>query len=40
MMIEELGIIAEDGNPIWNALVTFIAFACFGLMPILPFIVG
>lgn len=40
MMIEELGIIVEEENPLWNALVTFIAFSCFGLMPILPYIVG
>jgi VIT1/CCC1 family predicted Fe2+/Mn2+ transporter len=40
MMLEELGIVTDDSNPMWNALVTFIAFVMFGFLPILPFVVG
>lgn len=39
-MIEELGLIPDDENPFWNALVTFLAFAAFGLIPIIPYIAG
>ena len=40
-MIEELGMLPEDDeNPVKNAIVTFISFAFFGLVPIIPFIVG
>ena len=40
MMVEELGLSPGDENPIKNALVTFFSFGLFGLIPILPFIVG
>ena len=40
MMVEELGLIESDENPIKNALVTFFAFVFFGVIPILPFIVA
>ena len=33
MMAEELGITNNDENPIMNALVTFLAFVLFGLVP-------
>lgn len=39
MMVEELGLLPTDENPIKNALVTFIAFLSFGLVPLIPFIV-
>ncbi len=39
MMIEELGLSSDEENPVTNSLVTFFAFAIFGLMPLLPFIV-
>lgn len=40
MMVEELGLIPDDENPIKNAIVTFLSFCFFGLIPILPYIVG
>lgn len=49
MMIEELGLMSVDENPIKDAIVTFFSFAIFGLMPckliilkikVLPFIIG
>lgn len=40
MMVEELGLIETDESPIKNAIVTFISFVCFGVIPILPFIVN
>ena len=40
MMLEELGIVTDDSNPMWNALVTFISFILFGFLPIISFVVG
>jgi len=40
MMVEELGLLPNEDNPIKNALVTFISFVAFGLMPILPFLIN
>jgi len=40
MMIEELGIIVSDDNPIKNGAITFASFVCTGLTPLLPYIVG
>jgi VIT1/CCC1 family predicted Fe2+/Mn2+ transporter len=48
MMIEELGLTADNGNPVKDAIVTFFAFILFGLVPcktfttklVLPFIVS
>lgn len=40
MMVEELGLLPVDENPVYNALVTFLAFALFGVVPIIPYIVG
>ena len=40
MMVEELGLIPDDENPLKNALVTFFSFAFFGLMPLIAFIYG
>jgi len=40
MMVEELGIVAEDENPMKNALVTFGSFTVVGFLPLLPFILG
>lgn len=40
MMTEELGLIETDESPVKNALVTFMAFILFGLIPLLPFIVA
>jgi len=40
MMVEELGLIFEDDDPWKNGVVTFLAFAIFGFVPILPYVVG
>ena len=40
MMVEELGLIETDESPVKNAVVTFFSFICFGVIPILPFIVA
>lgn len=40
MMIEELGLVDAEESPFKNAVVTFIAFEVFGIIPLLPFIVG
>lgn len=39
MMVEELGLLPIDEDPIKNAIVTFTAFVSFGLIPLLPFII-
>ena len=48
MMVEELGtnisiiilgiVTSSDESPIKNALVTFLAFVLFGVIPLMPFI--
>jgi VIT1/CCC1 family predicted Fe2+/Mn2+ transporter len=40
MMAEELGLLSSDENPVKNAIVTFISFVIFGIVPILPYIVS
>jgi VIT1/CCC1 family predicted Fe2+/Mn2+ transporter len=41
MMVEELGMLPEEEeDPVKNAIVTFVSFATFGLVPIFPFIIG
>ncbi|EGR31166.1 hypothetical protein IMG5_116370 [Ichthyophthirius multifiliis] len=40
MMVDELGILPNDENPIYNAIVTFVSFVIFGSVPLLPFIFG
>jgi len=40
MMIEELQLIAGDENPFTNSIVTFFAFALFGLTPLIPTIIA
>jgi len=40
MMVEELGLLPNEENPMKNAVVTFISFVAFGLMPILPFLIN
>jgi hypothetical protein len=37
MMIEELGLMSIDEHPIKDAIVTFISFGLFGLMPCITF---
>lgn len=38
MMVEELGILHNDEDPVKNALVTFFSFVFFGFMPVLPYV--
>lgn len=38
MMIEELGLLEGEESSIQNALVTFFSFACFGFIPIAPYV--
>ena len=33
MMVEELGLMSVDENPVKDALVTFVSFLFFGIMP-------
>ena len=37
MMLEELGLIEMDDSPGKNAVITFIAFVGFGILPLLPY---
>ncbi|MHA1713753.1 MAG: VIT1/CCC1 transporter family protein [Candidatus Ranarchaeia archaeon] len=38
MMVEELGIINENDSPVKNAVATFVAFACFGFIPLISYV--
>jgi len=40
MMVEELGIFCEEKSPILAALATFSSFLLFGLVPLLPYLIG
>src|SRR5688500_2115389 len=40
MMIEELGMLKEEHNPVYNALATFSAFVIAGSVPLLVYLVG
>lgn len=40
MMAEELGIIEDDGNPAKDGIVNFCSFVLFGIVPLIPYIVG
>ncbi|KAL4494966.1 hypothetical protein ABPG72_015666 [Tetrahymena utriculariae] len=39
MMVEELGLLPQEEDPVKNGIVTFISFALFGLIPLIPFII-
>ena len=39
-MLEELGLVVDNSNPMWNGLVTFISFIVFGFLPILPYVIS
>lgn len=39
-MLEELGLVVDDSNPMWNGLITFLSFALFGFVPIIPYVIG
>jgi VIT1/CCC1 family predicted Fe2+/Mn2+ transporter len=40
MMVEELGILENDENPMKNALITFFSFAMFGLVPLVAYLIS
>ena len=40
MMVEELGILHTDEDPVKNAVVTFFSFLIFGFMPVLPYVIA
>ncbi len=40
MMLEELGLVVDDSNPLWNGIVTFLSFALFGFLPLIPYVIG
>ena len=40
MMVEELGILQSDESPLANAVATFLAFAVFGVVPLLAHVVS
>ncbi len=40
MMLDELGMMEDDGNPLINGLVTFISFAIAGAVPLLIYLLG
>ncbi|EAR83460.3 integral membrane protein (macronuclear) [Tetrahymena thermophila SB210] len=39
MMVEELGLIPQEENPIKNAIVTLTSFILFGQIPLIPFVI-
>ena len=40
MMIDELGLMKDEGNPLFNGLATLIAFIVAGSVPLLVYLVG
>jgi VIT1/CCC1 family predicted Fe2+/Mn2+ transporter len=40
MMIEELKMVKEDTNPLYNALTTFISFVLAGSLPLIIYLIG
>lgn len=38
MMVEELGIVESDESPLKNAIVTFVSFGIFGVIPLLAYL--
>lgn len=40
MMIEELNMVKEDSNPLYNALATFVSFVIAGSLPLLIYVIG
>lgn len=40
MMLEELGLVVEDSNPMIGGLVNFLAFIFLGFIPLIPYFVG
>ncbi len=40
MMIDELGMLKDEGNPIYNGLATLIAFLAAGILPLIVYLFG
>lgn len=40
MMVEELGMLKDDSNPLLNALATFVSFIVSGVVPLLVYLIG
>ncbi len=40
MMIDELGMLKDESNPVLNAVATFVAFLVAGSMPLLVYVIG
>ncbi|OGS96460.1 MAG: hypothetical protein A3K04_05935 [Gallionellales bacterium RBG_16_56_9] len=40
MMVDELGLLEDEGNPLLNGLVTFTAFVSAGALPLLIYLLG
>lgn len=40
MMLEELGLVVDDSNPMINGFVTFLAFIILGFLPLFPYVIG
>ena len=40
MMIDELGMLKDEGNPLYNGLATLVAFIVAGSVPLLVYLVG
>lgn len=40
MVTDELGLSLEKEDPVKNGLITFASFLFFGLIPLMPYIIG
>lgn len=40
MMLEELGLVVDESNPMINGVVNFLAFIFLGFLPFIPYFVG
>lgn len=40
MMLEELGLVVDDSNPIVNGIVNTISFMILGFIPLIPYLVA
>ena len=40
MITDELGLSLEKEDPVKNGVITFISFLSFGLIPLMPYIIG
>lgn len=39
-MLEELGLVVDDSNPIIGGLINFLSFFILGFMPLIPYFLG